>query len=1230
MAERNPQLDVIETLDCPVIVQAGAGSGKTHTLTERIVYALTPRDGREAFARSVKNVVAITFTNKGAEEIKSRLRYKLEAAGLHDEALLVDDAFITTIHGFAGRILLENALAFGLNPRFKLINETEEEVVFKRAFDKALSNVLSGADIVENLMSNAQFLQGFSDAGDFPSDDLPFDLTDKHELEIKINNDFKKALTSMIASELGSQIVGALFEDGLLNDDFLKNDLVEVVQQIVQTASQIPNGDFSKAFVGTFMSPVEIVGKLCRIVVDAQTSISLDMTKSRDASLSDALEDYLEKLHQFLNETHTDSTRSDDFKVVLDLFEEVPKITPKFHINGSDRDAVETYACEVCKLALELYCSANEETTTFVARLSKKTFEFMQEELGDDKLTLNDVLRICYESLSGNEEIAEHYREKFDLIMIDEFQDTDNLQLELIGLVAKDNFKNVCTVGDVQQSIYRFRGADVNVFRNYKEHLSSLDCGLIVFNLPNNYRSHSDILALTDIIFPQENMFGDEFLHLNPRGKINDVDDPVFKEFPRVKIGVLSYNHNAKDISERFTSQEALAQQAKEAALHFRELADAGVSPGKMAVLLGSISTKSAEIGQAYQQALTEVGLESVITGGSTFGKCNEALVVEALISFARNLFDSEALAFILRNDFFNISDDALLVLASQFSAETGDFERKTDLSKGFTRIDEVRLKHLSEQDAQSVKFASEVLMSYLDNVRRWGLRLAIREFLTVTGTLDSLSKLGPEGQVVAGNYEKALAIIADLEKETRELFLIHEEYKGFLQNSKESPGILSTSDSQFIQIMTVHASKGLEFDHVVCAVLSDGLLVGQKSPEMKPICDYTSLDMMDRQLLISFPKKWGKKSHVGEMMDSFKPFEQKLLSHQSMTAGELRRNLVYREKHESLDEAKRLLYVALTRAVKSVYLQVKIDGKVDDGYQGKGLWEYLYETFKWDVKSISSREAIELPNGNKGILEYEHMPEALNLEDEEEDEEELSESSEDESLNEDDYVIYPVRDYPKPLNTIYAPLKDESFFSYSSIEKFKHHEYLMESPKKIELQEDDIDGHKLDRVDGDKATEFGTKLHGALEYSVINGARPENIDEVSDARLNAALSNVLESSIFNSVLECDQVSPELEFCVPFEAEGGKRWLRGAMDLVGFDGKKAHIIDYKSGVNPIDHESQAKVYSWVLLTAGYEHIEVDFLHAEVTDDAGDDCFVQHFSFDAADASNLKREIELAL
>ncbi len=1228
MAERNPQLDVIETLDCPVIVQAGAGSGKTHTLTERIVYALKPHDGKDSFARSVKNVVAITFTNKGAEEIKIRLRYKLEAAGLHDEALLVDDAFITTIHGFADRILRENALAFGLNPRFKLINETEEGAIFKRAFDKALSNVLSGADIVENLMSNAQFLKDFSDGAEF-SDEMPFDLIERHELEVKINSDFKKALTSMIASELGSQIVGALFEDGLLNDDFLKNDLVKVVEKIVQKASQIPNGDFTKAFVGTFFSPVELVGKLCRIVIDAQANISFDMTKNNDAKLSDALEDYLKRLQQFLNETHTDGTRSEDFKVVLDLFEEVPRVTAAFHKDGSDRDAVEAYASEVCKLGLELFCSANEETVTFVARLSKKTFDFMQEELGDDKLTLNDVLRICYESLSSNEAIAEHYREKFDLIMIDEFQDTDNLQLDLISLVAKENFKNVCTVGDVQQSIYRFRGADVNVFRNYKEHVSSLDCGLKVFNLPNNYRSHSDILALTDMIFPQENMFGDEFLHLNPKGKINDIDDPIFKELPRVKIGVLSFNHYERDRSKKFNTSEALERQAKEAALHFKELADSGVNPGTMAVLLGSISTQTAEIGQAYQQALTEVGLESVITGGSTFGKCNEAHVVEALISFARNLFDSEALAFILRNDFFNISDDALLVLASQFSAKTGDFEKITDLSKGFIRIDDNRLKHLSEHDAESVKFASEVLMSYLDNVRKWGLRLAIREFLTVTGALDVLTELGPEGQVVAGNYEKALSVIADLEKESKEISVIHEEYKGFLQNSKESPGILSSSDSQFIQIMTVHASKGLEFDHVVCAVLGDGILSGQKSPDMKPICDYANLDMMDRQLLISFPRKWDSSSSFAKMMKEYKPFKQKTLSHQSMTAGELRRNLVYREKHENLDEAKRLLYVALTRAVKSVYLQVKIDGKFDDGYKNKGIWEYLYEVFRWDVESVVSKQPINLPNGNKGILEYEHMPEALEF-----DEEVLeveTEDAPDDSLSTDiGCEVYPVRVYPKPLKTILSPFKDETFFSYSSIEKFKHHEYLMEKSKTLEVQEDDIDRFRFERVDGDKATEFGTKLHGALEFSVIKGERPENIDNTTDSRLYTALSKVLESPVFDSMSKSEQVTPELEFCVPFEVAGQKRWLRGAMDLVGFDGKQAHIIDYKSGVNPIDHESQAKVYSWVLLTAGFEHVDVDFLHAEVTNDFGNDCFVQHFSFDASDAFNIKREIELAL
>ena len=94
------QLEIVTTLDKPLMVAAGAGSGKTFTLTQRIAAALLPGpDGSPAALESVDQVLAITFTRKAAAELKSRIKSLLLKEGLAQEALKVDDAWISTIHG---------------------------------------------------------------------------------------------------------------------------------------------------------------------------------------------------------------------------------------------------------------------------------------------------------------------------------------------------------------------------------------------------------------------------------------------------------------------------------------------------------------------------------------------------------------------------------------------------------------------------------------------------------------------------------------------------------------------------------------------------------------------------------------------------------------------------------------------------------------------------------------------------------------------------------------------------------------------------------------------------------------------------------------------------------------------------------------------------------------------------------------------------------------------------
>ena len=160
------QRTVVTTLDAPLMVSAGAGSGKTFTLTQRVAFALSPEAGGAGLS-SVDELLAITFTTKAAAELKGRINGLLVAEGLEVEALKVDDAWVSTIHGMAARILREHALEVGLYPAFQAIGEVEADELLAEAAERVVARAREvGAGPVHELLAREK-LQGssFNDRG---------------------------------------------------------------------------------------------------------------------------------------------------------------------------------------------------------------------------------------------------------------------------------------------------------------------------------------------------------------------------------------------------------------------------------------------------------------------------------------------------------------------------------------------------------------------------------------------------------------------------------------------------------------------------------------------------------------------------------------------------------------------------------------------------------------------------------------------------------------------------------------------------------------------------------------------------------------------------------------------------------------------------------------------------------------------------------------------------------
>src|SRR6185437_3211543 len=228
---------------------------------------------------------------------------------------------------------------------------------------------------------------------------------------------------------------------------------------------------------------------------------------------------------------------------------------------------------------------------------------------------------------------------RFRSIMVDEFQDTNRLQCELVDLLARDDGE-LFFVGDEFQSIYRFRHADVEVFRERREQAGG------VLALTQNYRSRPEVLQVINHLFSSD--FGDAFQPLSAAGRF---EDPAFG--PAVEL-LVTDKSTYKDTGVHWRDAEA-----KHVAARVKDLVDSGeATPGEI-VLLFAAGTDA----RLYEQALRELGLPTFRAAGRDYYHQQQVVDLLAYLRLLHNRYDDEALVSVLASPFVGVSNDALVLL---------------------------------------------------------------------------------------------------------------------------------------------------------------------------------------------------------------------------------------------------------------------------------------------------------------------------------------------------------------------------------------------------------------------------------------------------------------------------------------------------------------------------------------------------------------------------------------
>jgi ATP-dependent exoDNAse (exonuclease V) beta subunit len=409
-------------------------------------------------------------------------------------------------------------------------------------------------------------------------------------------------------------------------------------------------------------------------------------------------------------------------------------------------------------------------------------------------LDFEDLELECRELLRSNHALRERYRARFERIMVDELQDTNQVQLELIESIAREN---LFTVGDAQQSIYGFRHADVELFEQRGERLAVLGERA---TLDTNFRSRPQILSVVNGVF-------ERFRPLRPgRPPAPEAEEPL--------VELLVADKGADWAMEGLGAPWRVAE-ARALATRVKRLL-AGGTAARDVVLLTRATTDL----RVYERALEEQGIPTYVIGGRGYWSHPQVIDMVSYLEALANPRAEEALYTVLISPLVGVSADALVVLAAV--ART----RGTD-PWSVLRDPDGAFGELGFVDRDFLDRFANVFAIEREVAARAGVEELLDRVIELTG-YDLAVLAMPGGQRRLANVRKLMRL-------AREHEAVHgPDLRGFLElvarrarsgagEARESEAPVEGEALDAVRLMTIHRAKGLEFDVVCVADLGRG-----------------------------------------------------------------------------------------------------------------------------------------------------------------------------------------------------------------------------------------------------------------------------------------------------------------------------------------------------------------------------------------------------------------------
>jgi ATP-dependent helicase/nuclease subunit A len=765
------QRKAVEITDRNVIVSAGAGTGKTAVLVARFVHLVS------SGLAEVSQILAITFTEKAAEEMKQRIAAEFQRLRMRKEKTAVETAYISTIHSFCARLIRENPFAAGVDPEFEVMDEMDRQMLLGELFEGLFSQ------------GDEDFLELAEHYGDRAISGAIITYMD---------------LCRSLGREIG-------YVEELLADPNTLTDRAEAsADRRASNALRQIQAELDA------LSPLQATGS-CEEKRQQIVSLKNKLTDVR--SFRGAAEEIAEATSRM----PIVPKKGGDRAACLEVRQRLA------HIKS---------ILKAEQAAIFFDREAEQELLPSKVALLKGVAVFWrnyeERKRREGVLDYEDLQLIARRLLRDDPALRREYRDRFPYVLVDEFQDINGLQKELIELLSSG--RNLFVVGDTHQSIYGFRNADVEIFADLIEQCElSPKTHSHVF-LRDNFRSGRNLISFFNVVFSTlwsnvEPEFR-ELRHAREHGKEPSAPSvEIFLSAPEPALSPPSerppaaardsgQQHPAefsKESPEELRRREAVALAARIAgAVEHGEIevydpkteGERPIAYGDMAVLCRSRASY-----QAYAEAFDALGIPYCTVGGQDFYEKQEVCDLINLLRVIDNPLRDIPLAAVLRSPFVGVRDDSLVLMRRHVKDEL-DSPWVMEALRGASSV-----SLISEEEREKL----QQFLSLLDGLRKRKDSLHLHELVKAAlGATPYRTRLlaSPGGRQKAANVLKFLNILRQYDSREANgiagFLRFYEGMRSYGPQEEEAP--LEAFSADVVKLMTIHSAKGLEFPVVVVA----------------------------------------------------------------------------------------------------------------------------------------------------------------------------------------------------------------------------------------------------------------------------------------------------------------------------------------------------------------------------------------------------------------------------